>query len=119
MPQRENIYNFWSCVAMLKKTQYYYVIVISSGLKVRKWEGRKTETVYLILLHVFKIIMHPWMNITNVCLPKYFNNFIKININEMGLKTFILPPVKQIHEIIICKREQENTIWIFSVTWSD
>lgn len=56
------------------------------------------------------------MNITNVCLPKYFNNFIKINIDEMGLKTFILQPVKQTHEIIICKRDQEHTIWIFSVT---
>lgn len=48
------------------------------------------------------------MNTTNVCLPKYFN-FIKINIDEMCLKTFILP-VKQTHEIIICKREQEHTI---------
>lgn len=108
MSQRENIYNSLSCVAMLKKPQYYRIIVINSGLKVRKWEGRKTEMVYLILLLIYKTIMHPWMNTTIVCLSKHFN-FIKINIDEMCLKTFILP-VKQIHEIIICKREQEHTI---------
>lgn len=108
MSQRENICNSLSCVAMLKKTQYYHIIVINSGLKVRKWEGRKTEMVYLTLLLIYQTIMHPWMNTTNVCLSKHFN-FIKINIDEMCLKTFILP-VKQIHEIIICKREQEHTI---------